>query len=84
MKDLIATFEEKLEKHEGKLKAHQESERILRAEYEDLKKNNSEKQERVGEKLLSTVKNIEYHTAKYKTYKKVIEMLQEKLQQKIA
>lgn len=79
MNELIETFKDKLEKHEGKLKAHKESEIILKAEYDELKNNKSDKQERVGEKLLSTIKNIEYHTAKYKTYKKVIIALKEKI-----
>lgn len=76
MNDVIEVLKGKLEKHDGKLKAHLESERILESEYGEHKKNKSEKQERVGEKLLSTVKNIEYHTAKVKTYKSVIEMLE--------
>lgn len=80
MKDLIELFKGKVDKHEGKLKAHKEAEAILRANYEDLKERDPEKSKRVGEKLLSTIKSVEYHTAKYKTYKKVIEALEEKVQ----
>ena len=80
MEDLIELFKAKIDKHEGKLKAHKETEAILRADYEDLKERDFEKSKRVGEKLLSTIKNIEYHTAKYKTYKKVVEALEAKVQ----
>lgn len=76
MNDVVKVLKGKLEKHEGKLKAHLESERILEKEYEERKKNGSDKEERVGKKLLSTIKNIEYHTAKVKTYKSVIAMLE--------
>lgn len=67
MRDLNKTLSEKVTKHEEKLKAHKESEAILELERKALE----EKLERVESKILSTVKNIEYHTAKVKTYKKV-------------
>lgn len=80
MEDLIEMFKAKIDKHEGKLKAHKETEAILRANYEDFKERDFEKSKRVGEKLLSTIKSVEYHTAKYKTYKKVVEALEAKNQ----
>lgn len=79
MEVLVKKLEEKVKKHKEKLKAHKESEEILRAEYENLKENNDEKQERVGDKLLSTVKNIEYHTGKYKAYNKAVAMIKENI-----
>lgn len=75
--DLIATLKEKIEAHNEKLEAHESAEKILSAEYEDLnsKGEDTEKIERVGEKLLSTIKNIEYHKATAKAYGKIIKML---------
>lgn len=70
MKDLKQMLSEKVAKHEEKLKAHKESEVILELERKELQ----EKLESVEAKILSTVKNIEYHTAKVKTYKKVHEL----------
>lgn len=78
MKELIASLEEKIEKHESKLKAHVESEAILQTEQDTIEDKNCEKYERLGEKLLSTIKNIEYHTATSKSYQKVIAMLKQK------
>lgn len=71
MKDLNKTLSEKVVKHEEKLKAHKESEIILELERKELQ----DKLERVEGKILSTVKNIEYHTAKLKTYKKVQDLI---------
>lgn len=78
MEDLIDVFKEKIEKHANKLKDHKQTEEILRADYKYLQERDPEKAERIGEKLLSTVKNIEYHIAKYKTYKKVVEMMEQR------
>lgn len=80
MEDLIELFRTKVDKHERKLKAHKEAEAILKANYEELKEKDFEKAKRVGEKLLSTIKSVEYHTAKYKAYKKVVEALEAKVQ----
>lgn len=79
MNDLIKSLEEKVDKHEEKLRAHKESKVILQREQDSLVDKNCEKHERMGDKLLSTIKNIEYHTATSKTYKKVIAKLEQKL-----
>lgn len=80
MKGLIGTLEKKVEKHKEKSKAHLSSKDILKAEYEHLKSTSTDidKIESVERKLLSTVKNIEYHQGSYKTYQKVIDMINKK------
>lgn len=79
MKDVVKVLKEKVEKHESKLKAHKETEVILEAEYKDQKDKDAEKASFIQAKLFSTIKNIEYHKATAKTYKKVIAILEQKL-----
>lgn len=77
MKALAAELQKKVQKHEEKLKAHHESKAILISECEYLKeKNDLEKLDRTGEKLLSTLKNIEYHNGKKSAYEKVLAMIE--------
>lgn len=79
MKEVIEELKVKVKKHEEKLAAHKQSESILAAEYNYQKELDKEKAEIIYGKLLSTVKNIEYHTASAKTYGKVIVMLENEL-----
>lgn len=80
MKELIETLKQKVEKHEAKLGAHKETEVILSSEYKYQKDINPEKAELIYGKLVSTLKNIEYHTASAKTYQKVIALIEEKME----
>lgn len=73
--DLLKVLESKVAKHEEKLKAQKESEPTLRTMYDSLKETNPEKAESYHEKIVSTLKHIEYHTASAKTYNKVINMI---------
>ena len=80
MDNLVDTLKAKVEKHKEKCEAHLSSESILKAEYEHLKATSTDtaRIESVQNKLLSTVKNIEYHQGSYKTYQKVIDMIEDK------
>lgn len=64
-------LEKRIQKHDEKIKAHMESKSILQKEKEELLK----KIESVDAKILSTEKNLEYHTGKKKAYEKVLTIL---------
>ena len=66
-----STINGKVEKHKEKLRLHEDSKRILEIQRAEMK----QKLENIDSKILSSTKNIEYHTGKMKAYESISSML---------
>lgn len=71
LKEVQSTIKGKVEKHKEKIKLHEESKKILELHRAEVK----QKLENLDSKILSSTKNIEYHTGKMKAYESVSSML---------
>ena len=66
-----STINGKVEKHKEKLRLHEDSKKILEIQRAEMK----QKLENIDSKILSSTKNIEYHTGKMKEYEYITDML---------
>ena len=66
-----STIKEKVEKHKEKLIQHEDAKKVLEIQREEMK----QKLESIDSKILSSTKNIEYHTGKMKAYEGIASML---------
>lgn len=75
--ELREVLKEKIEKHKTKCAAHEESLVILKDQLNEFAEEGlDEKVDSYFQKVVSTERNIEYHQGSYKTYQKVLNMIQ--------